>query len=358
MTADTKKIGVFPAAGELGGRTTKHLARLVPPASLILIARKPEKLVEYSRQGAEVRRADYDDDSSLERVFEGVGALFLISYASCEHEHRSRVCIIFFDLSFFSVFWVTSILINIQAHRKAINAALKSGVRHIFYSSLAFARESDTKTAALVMRAHLDTEAYLKELASSGAPDFTYTILREGLYHESFPIYTSFFDPQAVIRNEPDVEQEIEIKIPHDGSGPGVAWAKRDELAEATAKIISTYARNPLGFPYINKSLLLSGPKVLTLQEVVKILEKVINEKRKKPVLIKIKPVSIEEYASQPQVPPMLTYHDLDISRDWATAWQAIKDGECAVVTPVLKEYLGREPEDFETTIREEYGGQ
>jgi hypothetical protein len=27
----------------------------------------------------------------LERVFEGIGALFLISYASCEHQHRSQV---------------------------------------------------------------------------------------------------------------------------------------------------------------------------------------------------------------------------------------------------------------------------
>lgn len=270
-----------------------------------------------------MRRADYDDESSLQRVFDGVGALFLISYASCEHEHRSR------------------------AHRKAIDAARRSGVKHIFYSSLAFAGNLSKNTEALVMRAHLDTEAYLEELGRIHGPDFTYTIIREGLYHESFPIYTSYFDPRRA-RNIPD--DNIEIKIPHDGSAPGVAWAKRDELGEATAKLISLYARNPLGFPYINKTLLLSGPKVLTLAEVVDILGKIIGKN------IKIREVSVDEYASQPHVAPLLTYHGVDLSREWATAWKAIKNGECAVVTPMLKELLGREPEDFESTMREQIG--
>jgi uncharacterized protein YbjT (DUF2867 family) len=85
------KLGVFPAAGGLGGSTVKHLLPLIPADSLILIARNPDKLAAESRTGAVVRKADYDDDASLDRVFDGIGALFLISYASCEHEHRSKV---------------------------------------------------------------------------------------------------------------------------------------------------------------------------------------------------------------------------------------------------------------------------
>lgn len=86
------KLGVFPASGGLGGSTVKHLLSLVPASNVVLIARNPDKLAAESRQGAVVRRADYDDKSTLERVFEGIGALFLISYASCEHQHRSQVC--------------------------------------------------------------------------------------------------------------------------------------------------------------------------------------------------------------------------------------------------------------------------
>jgi hypothetical protein len=189
------------------------------------------------------------------------------------------------------------------------------------------------------MQAHLDTEAYLDELARSPAhPNFTYTVIREGLYSESFPIYTAFFDPAAPVD---------EIKIPHDGSGPGVAWAKRDELGEATAKIIATYAHNPLAFPYLKKTLLLTGPKVLTLAEVVGILGKIIGKSD-----IKIKRVSVDEYAAQPQNPANLTYHGEDLSKKWATAWPAIANGECSVVTPLLRDTLGREPEDVETTLR------
>lgn len=254
-----------------------------------------------------------------------------------------------------------------QAHRKAIDAAVHSGVKHIFYSSLAFAGNLTKSTDALVMRAHLDTEAYLEELGRTRAPDFTFTILREGLYHESFPIYTSFFRPQEIIDAAADKgsqgqndggHDEIQIKIPHDGSAPGVAWAKRDELGEASAKLVNLYMHDPLGFPYTNSTLLLSGPKVLTLNEVVKILENLIRERTGRDISIKIKEVSVEEYAAQPQVPPMLTYHGVDLSREWATAWQAIRNGECAVVSPVLKEILGREPEEFETTVRNDLARQ
>lgn len=87
------KIGVFPASGGLGGSIIKHLQHLVPATNLILIARYPDKLASESGAGATVRRADYDDPASLERVFDGIGALMLISYASFEDEHRIHVSV-------------------------------------------------------------------------------------------------------------------------------------------------------------------------------------------------------------------------------------------------------------------------
>jgi uncharacterized protein YbjT (DUF2867 family) len=304
-----QKIGVFPASGGLGTSIINHVVKLVPASQLILIARNPEKLASLSREGATIRRADYDDRATLERVFDNVGVLMLISYASFEIEHR------------------------VEAHKAAIDAARRSGVKHIFYSSLAFAGDLGESSLAHVMGAHLATEKYLAELPGH----FTYTAIREGLYSESFPIYTAWFDLQNPVE---------EITIPHPGTGPGVAWAKRDELGEATAKMVYAYAKNPAGFPYLNRVVLLSGPREVSLAGTAEVLGRAVG----KPV--RIREITVDEYVALPQIGDKHMYHGVNLSREWATAWEAIRAGEAAVVSPVLGEILGREPEDFETTIR------
>lgn len=87
----SQTVGIFPASGGIGGSTVKHILSRVSPVNLVLIARQPNKLNYAEALGAQVRRADYDDDSSLESVFNGISTLFLISYASVEHEYRSQV---------------------------------------------------------------------------------------------------------------------------------------------------------------------------------------------------------------------------------------------------------------------------
>lgn len=86
------KIAVFPASGSLASSTINHLLQLVPASELLLIARYPDKLAHLSRQGATIRKADYDHPESLEGVFDGAGVLMLVSYASFEIEHRVKVC--------------------------------------------------------------------------------------------------------------------------------------------------------------------------------------------------------------------------------------------------------------------------
>lgn len=326
------KLGVFPASGGLGGSITKHLLNLTSPSDLVLISRHPEKLATEKAAGATTRRGDFDDAPTLDHAFDGIKSLFLISYPSLDNEHRTKVRILLHLL-----YEQETLIYIVQVHKLAINAAIKSGVKHIFYSSLAFAGNLEKKTVAHVMKDHLVTESYLEELASKN-PDLTYTSVREGIYTESFPQYTSLFDPKNPID---------EIKIPHDGSGPGVAWVKRDELGEASAKLLLQHAANPSSFPHTNKTILLSGPKLLTMGEVVETLGRIIN----KP--LRISEVSVDEYAAQPQIAAGQTYGAASFVREWATAWDAIRRGECAVTSPLLGELLGREPEDYEKTLRE-----
>lgn len=185
------------------------------------------------------------------------------------------------------------------------------------------------------MGAHLATEKYLAEQSAKG--HFTYTAVREGLYSESFPIYTGWFD----LRRPTE-----EITIPHDGTGPGVAWVKRDELGEATAKLIAIYVRDPGHFAYTNRTVLLTGSREVSLAETVEVLGRAVGRD------LRIRQISVEEYAALPENGKYHVYHGVDLSREWATAWEAIRRGETAVVSPLLGEILGREPEDYETTIQ------
>lgn len=185
------------------------------------------------------------------------------------------------------------------------------------------------------MRAHIDTEQYLTKL-SHEVPDFAFTVVRQGLYSESYPMYTAFFDTKS---------PSEEIKIPHDGSGPGIAWVKREDLGEGNAELVKRLLDKPNEFQYRNSTVLLSGQKTLTLAETVAILSEIA----KAPV--KIKNVPVEVYARQPQNAKALTYKGYDYSNLWASSFEAFKRGEGSFVSPLLKELLRREPEEFRMTI-------
>lgn len=190
------------------------------------------------------------------------------------------------------------------------------------------------------MRPHLDTEKYLDECVRKHQ-GFAYTVIREGLYAESFPVYTAQFDPKHPVD---------EIRIPHDGSGPGIAWVKRDELGEGSAELIARFAKDPTGFRFRNQTVLLSGLRTLTLRETVDILAKIA----RRPV--RICQVSGDEFAAQPQVSQHFIHHGVNYSKDWPTVFEGIRRGEAATVSPLLQELLGREPEGFERIISETYG--
>lgn len=308
------QIGIFPAAGGLGGSTYNHLLKQVDPKDVTLISRHPEKVpLEYITSGVTNRQMSWQTSvEAYGNVFDGIDVLFLVSYPTYEHEVRN------------------------QHHRPAIDAAIKSGVKHIFYSSLGFARNNDIVSSAFVMQAHLDTEEYLS-LKAKYNKDFSWTSIREGIYSESFAMYTGFFDMKL---------PSGEILLPHNGSGPGVSWVKRDELGEGSAKLISNYVSSPKDFPHINTVVLLTGAKSYSLSETVEILGRIAG---KTPAIRK---VSIEEYSSQEHVKKALKTDSVRKVILWATSFEALRKGETAVVSPLLEELLGRKPEDFEITIR------
>ena len=193
------------------------------------------------------------------------------------------------------------------------------------------------------MQAHLKTEAYLKSLKSknTGGSDgklLTFTAVRQGIYSESFPMYTGFPDLQ-------DLPEEL--KIPHDGSGPGIAFAKIDELGEATAKLVKEYLDGTTNFQYKDQIMLLSGPRVWSLAETVELLGTLKGKE------IRLNHVREEEYVAEPRIRDMLGSHGPgEVPKQWVTSFNAVKNGECAVASVELARLLGREPEGFKETVR------
>ncbi|KAL4905961.1 hypothetical protein BDW74DRAFT_184918 [Aspergillus multicolor] len=311
----THTVGVFPASGGIGGSTVKHLLTRLPAKDPVFIARSPEKLEAASPQGATVRKANYNDDSSLEHAFDGITTLFLISYASVQHHHRT------------------------QRQKAAIDAAIRSGVQHIFYASLAYAGKhahnpSATESVAFVMQAHLDTERYLDECAKKHG--IGYTVVRQGLYTEGFPMHLTFFD----VRNPADT-----IPIPHDGSGPGVAWVKQEELGEGNTELLRRFVADGQRSPFAGETVTLTGPRALSSGQTVEILSKITGKQ------INIKVISGEEWAAIPVLKENLTYDGCDYSLAMASTFEAVRRGEGAYVSPLLGEFLGRAPEEFEATV-------
>ena len=193
------------------------------------------------------------------------------------------------------------------------------------------------------MHAHLKTERYLQTFdveptEESSTKSVTFTSIREGIYSESFPMYTGFPDLQ---------DPAEELKIPHNGSGPGIAFAAIDDLGEATAKLVKEYLDSPAGFKYINQIMLLSGPRVWSLVDIVKLLGEIKGKD------IRFKQVTGEEYAAELRVQEVLRpLGPREVPKLWATSFDAVRKGECDVASVELGRLLGREPESFDETVK------
>lgn len=195
------------------------------------------------------------------------------------------------------------------------------------------------------MQAHLLTEAYLLKVSQApGDRPFSFTVIREGIYSESLPMYTGFPSLHDLAVSK---DQVFHVQIPHDGSGPGIAWACIDDLGEASAKLIgarisasSSHERNDM--------VLLTGPKAWTLAETLGMLGRITGNE------IRLEQGSIEEYVAQPVVRQELGSHGPDdrVPMQWVTVFDALRRGECAVTSTELGRLLGREPEGLEQTVR------
>ena len=151
-------IVITGATGHLGRLVVESLLRRgVPAGQIIATGRRTEVLADLAERGVVVRRADFDDETSLREAFAGAEKLLLVSGS----EPGGRV----------------------KQHGNAIDAAKAAGVQFIAYTSIAHA---DTSTLLLAAE-HRATEELL---ASAGVP---HALLRNAWYYENYtaqlPVY-------------------------------------------------------------------------------------------------------------------------------------------------------------------------
>jgi NAD(P)H dehydrogenase (quinone) len=141
-------IGITGASGQLGRLVVNKLKAKVPSADIVALVRTRARAANL---GVSVRDADYSKPETLDRALTGIDTLLMIS--SSELGQRRAL-----------------------QHYNVIEAAKRTGVKRIVYTSLLHADTSPLNLAD----GHRATEA---ELRVSGIP---FTILRNGWYTENY----------------------------------------------------------------------------------------------------------------------------------------------------------------------------
>ncbi|KAK6826065.1 hypothetical protein PG987_013559 [Apiospora arundinis] len=303
-------IAIIGATGKLGGATLSALLshKLAAPSSIVALtssAPGSDKWTQLEAKGVQVRHATFEDAGSLEKALGGVDRFFLVSTPRVELDYNDA----------------PPGEGREKHHKAAIDAAVRAGVRHVYYSSLAFGNPSKSG----VMRAHVRTEAYLESLRDGGKVEVT--VLREGLYNESWPLYLGyFFDVQN--------DERGTVKLGGDGK---ICWTAIADLGVANALVLT----QP-GDEWAGRTVYLSTAPAGAGHE---------GDRGDGKVEVEI--VGRKEHERH-------YVEDRGMDRPgvewWATTYDALEDGECLIDDPTLGRLLdsvGRKAVPIEETVKE-----
>jgi NAD(P)H dehydrogenase (quinone) len=188
------RIAVTAANGQLGTEIVRATIALIPKKSVVGLARIPDKAKNL---GIEIRPGDYNDQNGLEESLQSVNTLLLVS-GNAGPEKR------------------------IEQHRNVIQAAKKSGVEKIVYTSVQGAEEGTTFSP--IIQSNRQTE---QDIRSSG---LNWVIGRNGIYIEPDIEYIETYKKTGGITN---------------CAGEGrCGYTTRSELAYAYARMLTETIHN------------------------------------------------------------------------------------------------------------------
>ena len=292
-------LAILGASGNIGGATLKALLdrNLLPKDQIVaLTSSQPSdtKWNQLTSKGIQVRHATFDDPCSLEKALTGITKLFLVS------SPRIR-------LDYDPVVPAPPGQGREKDHFVVLDAARKVGVKHIYYTSLAFANPSKSN----VMTAHERTEKRLRELEKQGV--FNITILREGLYNESWPLYLGYYAPSNDDRTKIVLADEEDKKL---------SWTGIADLGLANAMILADDRESWKGrCVYLSKR---EGAR--SMREIASAVNPSLG----------VRNVSEEEHVRH----YVARGKEENAVKWWVATYQAIKDGECLIDEPTFDELM------------------
>ncbi|CAG8976525.1 hypothetical protein HYALB_00011002 [Hymenoscyphus albidus] len=310
-------LALTSPTGKLGAATLSSLLtqNLIPLSSLILLTStspSSPKLSSFHEQGIQIRQVDYKNPTLS--IFHGITKLLLISTPEISLD--------------FNCAPTAQNPGRESVHIPFLRAAVEGGVKHLFYTSLAFGDASKSG----VMRAHLRTEEFLRGV--EGNVDVT--VIREGLYNESWPLYLGYF--------ETGKDERDGIVIGGDGK---VCWTCIADLGLGTAMMLSSHAERFRG----RTVYLSSGPEgAKSLRDVAGLVGRARG--RELGVRIVVREEFVRYYVEE-------RGGDEPSVEWWSTTYDALEDGECLIddmtLTDLLKE-RGLKAKTVEETISEMLG--
>lgn len=279
------------ASGNFGRATVDGLLERLPPEELILVTRDPAKLAGYAARGCRVRRGDYDDPASMAEAFAGGTKMLLMS--------------------------ASKVGSRIPQHRRAIDAAVAAGVRHIVYTSYA---GKDGGNPSLAVSDHRGTEQLLKD---SGAH---YTILRNSQY----------------------IDAVIEAQAPHAlRTGRWIASAADGKMAQvAREDCVASAVAVLAGDGHEDMTYDITGPELLSFREIAAIIAEI--------AMCPIDYVVVDDegmYAffdslgvPREAVPDQVVNAIPWSSDDMVSVERAVREGYLAVISDDVERLTGRKP--------------
>lgn len=201
-------IAITGASGALGRAAAELVLLTVDPREVVLTTRRPELLADLAARGAQVRRVDFTEASTLATAFVGVDRLLLIS--------------------------TDAVGSRLDPQRAAIAAAARAGVRHIIYTSVP---EPVPDNPARVVADHAGTEQALRD------SDMQWTLLRNNLYaHMQVPGIEHAAASGRLVTN---------------GGEGATAYVTREDCAAAAAAVLTQDGHEGMTYD-------ITGPEAVT----------------------------------------------------------------------------------------------
>lgn len=215
------RVGILGASGQLGSKTLRAVVeRGFAPRDVVGLARTKAKLADWADEGVEIRMADYDDPSILEKAFAGLDRVLLVPTMEAPGE-------------------------RVRQFDNAIAAARAAGVGHLLH--FGFVPTSLASPFAA-------TPFYVYAESALRVSGIDWTILRNGLYADPIADWV------------PSIVEMGTIPYPV-GSGR-CAYVSRDDIARAGAAALT-------GDGHEGKIYNLTGPRALSNAELCEIVARV-----------------------------------------------------------------------------------